>query len=115
MTRYVIKKDGQWSVVNAHYKRILKTFKTQKEAIKYAQSLDSTTSITLQGDDNKFRKITNWDTSEVRKTVVRYIPRYIYKETGIKRNNMAAIILMGLIGLFITLAIVFFSLYGMEL
>lgn len=116
MKRYVIKKDNQWSVVNANYKRILKSFKTQKEAIKYAESLDSTTSIILQGDDNKFRKITGWDTSETKTKVVKYVPLYIYKNTdeGVHKSKIKEYVLISAIAAFTVTAIVFFTLFGLE-
>ena len=115
MTRYIIKKKNEWSVVNANYKRTLKTFKTQKQAVVYAKGLESTSSMVLQGDDNKFRKITNWDTMETRK--VAYVPLRVIKQLDAElakdmaRGNFIKIASAALF----TIAIVFFVLFGMEM
>lgn len=114
MTRYVIRKGENWSVVNAHYKRILKSFSTQKEAILYAQKLESTTSIILQGKDNKFRRVTNWDTAEKKEVVVKYVPLYIYKSTDQELYNAKIkeyILFIFLVG-FALIAAIFFTMYG---
>ncbi|TCG11799.1 DUF2188 domain-containing protein [Mycoplasma marinum] len=54
--------DKKWCVKNAKAEKATRVFKTQKEAIDYAKTLKSTTSIMIQGRDGKFRKASAWNT-----------------------------------------------------
>ncbi|MDC8900264.1 DUF2188 domain-containing protein [Metamycoplasma hyosynoviae] len=54
--RYVVHHKNGWCVKNANGEKAIKTFGTQEEAIKFARSLNDTTSIKIQSRDGSFRK-----------------------------------------------------------
>ncbi|RMA78654.1 uncharacterized protein DUF2188 [Metamycoplasma subdolum] len=54
--RYVVNHEKGWAVTNANAKKVIKTFKTQLEAIKYANSLADTSSVMVQSTKGSFRK-----------------------------------------------------------
>ena len=54
--RYVVNHEHGWAVKNKNGKRALKTFRTQKEAIDYANSLKNTTGVLVQSKEGSFRK-----------------------------------------------------------
>ncbi len=61
--KYVTRRaeDKKWCVKNAKASKATRVFSTQKEAIQYAGSLKSTTSIMVQSKEGKFRKVSTWD------------------------------------------------------
>ncbi|WP_246004287.1 DUF2188 domain-containing protein [Mycoplasma todarodis] len=61
--KYVTRRaeDKKWCVKNAKASKATRVFNTQKEAIQYAASLKSTTSIMVQSKEGKFRKHSTWD------------------------------------------------------
>lgn len=122
MIRYIVKKTDDWAVVNANYKRSIKIFKTQKEAIVYASELIDTKTIIVQGDDYKFRKISSWDLNKTKtKTVfveketkvIKYIPPYVFKNISeqMYKKKVKHIVLWSLLFVMASLAIVFGALY----
>lgn len=125
MTRYVIKRIDEWAVVNANYKRSIKTFTSQKEAIVFAAKLIDTKAIIIQGNDFKFRKLSNWDlfvaskkieSIEANSSKVNFIPPYIYKYVNKEeyKNKIRNYILISITATFFALAAVFGALYGVE-
>ncbi len=83
--KYVTRRaeDKKWCVKNAKASKATRVFSTQKEAIQYAGSLKSTTSIMVQSKEGKFRKVSTWDgvktsKEEVKKPVTK-------KETSAKK------------------------------
>ncbi len=121
MKRYIIKKNKQWAVVNANYKRQIKVFDTQKEAIIFGSKLINTTSLFIQGKDNKFRKLSNWDfRQDSNYKIAKYIPKYVYKDTNnlkyLKehRKNMISIYLIIVIFVFMIISLIFLGLYLWE-
>ena len=114
MTKYITRRDGQWFVVNANAKKSTKKFETQKEAVLYASKMPNTSNIIIQGTDSKFRRLNNWDLKENGNTsIVRYVPRYVYKYSEVKPNYVA-IVLLSIIIATTFLFIIFFSLYLTE-
>lgn len=61
MIKYVVHHNGSWAVKNAKADRVTKIFKTQKEAIRYASSLESTSTIMVQSRTGSFRSLSKWD------------------------------------------------------
>ena len=61
MIKYVVHHNGLWAVKNAKADRVTKTFSTQKDAIHYAASLESTTTIMVQSRTGAFRALSKWD------------------------------------------------------
>ncbi len=57
--RLVVKHEDGWSVKNPKGKRALRVFKTQKEAVQYAKTLQDTSSVNVQSKAGKFRKFTS--------------------------------------------------------
>ena len=115
MTRYVIKKNNEWAVVNANYKRSIKLFKTQQTAIKFAKELLDTTNIVVQGSDHKFRKLSNWDLKDEGR-IVKYVPRYVFKNINeeLYKARTKNAVLWGLFAAFTAMAIIFFIMFGVE-
>ncbi|WP_275092200.1 DUF2188 domain-containing protein [Metamycoplasma hominis] len=55
----VVKHEDGWAVKNPKGKRALRVFKTQKEAVQYAKTLQDTSSVNVQSKAGKFRKFTS--------------------------------------------------------
>lgn len=122
MTRYIIKRKDDWAVVNANYKRSIKLFETQKQAIVFASELIDTKTIIVQGEDHKFRKISSWDLNKtktktvfVEKTVtkVKYIPPYVFKNISeeIYKKKVKNLLLWITLSVMCVLTIVFTALF----
>lgn len=126
MTRYVIKRNEEWAVVNANYKRSIKMFATQHDAIVFASELLDTKSIIVQGQDHKFRKISSWDLQKVKAKapqviekvtkVVTYVPSYVQKYISVDeyKSRMKNYILIAVIFAAAAVAITFAALFGVE-
>lgn len=122
MTRYIIKRKDDWAVVNANYKRSIKLFSTQKQAIIFASELIDTKTIIVQGENNRFRKVSNWDLNKtttktvfVEKTVtkVKYIPPYVYKNISeeMYKKRIKFLLLWIALSVMTVLTIVFTALF----
>ena len=112
MTRYVIKKNDKWAVVNANYKRSIRVFDTQKEAIIFSKELLDTKRVVIQGKDNKFRKVEG--VSNHGKRVM--APIYVYKnmENGIYKSKFLEMVIASTAIAFLIITIIFITLYTME-
>ena len=112
MTRYVIKKNGKWAVVNANYKRSIRIFDTQKEAIAFSKELLDTKRVVIQGRDNKFRKVEG--VSQTGKKT--RAPIYVYKnmDKNIYKTKRREFIIFAIAIGFIALTVIFGTLYALE-
>ena len=112
MTRYVVKKNGKWAVVNANYKKSIKGFDTQKEAIKFSKELLDTKHVVIQGNDGKFRRVENGTKPEKRVIA----PGYVYKsldDGSYKKRMIETSIIAAAIAMF-AIMVVFIILYAKE-
>ena len=112
MIRYVIKKNGKWAVVNANYKRSIRIFNTQKEAIIYSKELLDTKHVVIQGRDNKFRKVEGVSAVGKRTTA----PIYVYRnmDDDIYKTKRREFIVYAIAIGFIALTVIFGTLYALE-
>ena len=113
MTRYVIRKNDKWAVVNANYKKSIKIFDTQKDAIAFSNELWDTKHVVIQGKDSKFHRVERVSKTEGKRTRA---PLYVYKSMDKKSYSsriMEIIIISATIALLI-LTIIFATLYTME-
>ena len=115
MTRYVVKKNGKWAVVNANYKRSIKIFETQKEAIVFSRELLDTKRVVIQGKDNKFRTVMNVDPSKKDKRKVG-VPIYVYRnmDKEVYKGKFLQMSLITLAIILTVLAIIFATLFALE-
>lgn len=115
MTRYVVKKNSKWAVVNANYKKSIKIFTTQEQAIKFSKELLDTTRVVVQGKDNKFRSVLNVKPSDTDKRKV-MVPVYVYKnmDSAIYRSKFKEMILYAVAIMLVITTIIFVTLYALE-
>ncbi|MCK5866762.1 MAG: DUF2188 domain-containing protein [Mycoplasmataceae bacterium] len=113
MTRYVIRKNEKWAVVNANYKKSIKIFDTQKEAINFSKELLDTKFVVIQGKDNKFRKVEGVSSTEGKRTRA---PIYVYKnmDKDIYKSKFIEMIMISTSIAFLIIAIIFATLYTLE-
>lgn len=119
MNRYVVKHDKVWKVVNAGYKRSIKNFKTQAEAVDFARELLGTTSLYVQGRDHKFiRHYHEKARDEGTQVSCTVIPRYVMKHSDEYEQYMITWKrrLLAQIGIFLTIVgLIFMILWIIEL
>ena len=115
MTRYVVKKNKKWAVVNANYKKSIKIFTTQLEAIKFSRKLLDTKRVVVQGRDNKFRTVLNVTPGKADKKKV-IVPIYVYKnmDKEVYQSKFKEMMLYTIAIMFIIMTIIFVTLYAME-
>ena len=109
MNRYVVKNHKEWKVVNAGYKRSIKNFPTQAAAIEFARGLLGTTSLMVQGRDNKFIRHYNEKQTDGEEILSCEIPKYVMKhsdeyEKFMQEYKWRMLSTVGIILLFIGLA-----------
>ncbi|TCG10697.1 DUF2188 domain-containing protein [Mycoplasma todarodis] len=131
MKRYVVNRKDGWALVNANYKRSIKKFNTQIEAIEHAYKMADTHALIIQGKDGKFRKMSEWDQTNTEIDIKErindgkqqkdlFIPAYVSKNTNeetkkaIKMSKISTL-LWALVLILVIGAIIFGVLYGIEL